>query len=333
MVCLRTFLLCFAVSAAFAGDADTDRDGLSDQFEQALLERFAPHFYISGTDCDLAPAEFLAGSPDPRVKARNGTVYGQVFPLARRAGGASFIEIHFYHLWAQDCGMNGHALDAESIYALVRADRDELLPEAWLAEFWLAAAHENTLCDMSNGARAVVLAAVDRGPEVWVSRGKHASFLVKNLCLQGCGRDTCDDARLMQIPTLVNLGEIGAPMNGAIWSQSTSWPLASKMIPRYPSASMPDLPASAGVELVPTRDVVRGGRSTVKVAARTYESLISADTHTEAFFEAGAMGAASGVVVAGNSVGRTVHGLKAASSATRRWLRGAFGGIEPQRSR
>src|SRR5262245_16687423 len=206
---LRALLICLTVGSAFGGDADTDRDGLSDQFEQALLQRFAPRFHISAGDCDLAPAEFLPGSAEPRLKSRNGTVYGQVFPLPRQEGVGSFVEIHFYHLWAQDCGMNDHALDAESVYALVRADADESRPEAWRAEFWLAAAHENTFCDVSNGARAAALAAIDRGPDVWVSRDKHASFLAKTVCSGGCGRDTCDGAQAMRVSNLINLGELG----------------------------------------------------------------------------------------------------------------------------
>jgi hypothetical protein len=333
MAGLRTVLLCLAVGSAFAGDTDSDRDGLSDQFEQALLERFAPRFHISAGDCDLAPAEFLADSPDPRVKARNATIYGQVFPVTRHVGAGSFVEIHFYHLWAQDCGMNGHALDVESVYALVRADSNELPPHAWFAEFWLAAAHETTLCDVTNGARATALTAVDRGPDVWVSRGKHASFLGEKLCSKGCGRDKCDGAQLMRISALVNLGEPGAPMNGAAWSQSTAWPLASKMLPRYTSALMADLPAGAEVGLVSARDVVRGGRSTIKVAARTYGWLVAANTRTEEFLLAGATGAAAGVVAARNSAGKAGRGLKAASAATGKWLRGAFGAAAAQPSR
>ncbi len=313
-------IVFLAVGSALAGDVDTDRDGLTDRFEQALLERFAPRFHISAADCDIAPAEFVAGSPEPRVKARNGTVYGQVFPVSRSGG--SFVEIHFYHLWAQDCGMKSHAFDAEAIYALVRADGEGSPPQDWKAEFWLAAAHEDTLCDVSNGARAAALSAVDRGPDVWVSRGKHASFLDKEACTRGCGRDVCDDGPPMAIASLINMGAAGAPMNGSAWAQAGSWPLASKMVPQYTDARIARLPVGSGVELVPARDVPRGGRTTIEVAARVYESLVSADTRTEA-----------GLGAAGDSVGKTGHALKAASSATRRWLRGAFGVIAPPEKR
>ena len=179
---LRPGLLCFlALGIGFSTEVDTDRDGLSDEFEQTLLLRFAPRFHISGADCDVAPAEFQEGLSDPKVKARNGTVYGQVFPVRRDGVAGNFIEIHFYHLWGEDCGLTGHALDAESVSALLRADGDQWRPEGWLAEFWYAAAHENTLCDMSNGATATALRALEHGPDVWVSRNKHASYLSRDL--------------------------------------------------------------------------------------------------------------------------------------------------------
>jgi hypothetical protein len=95
--------------------ADGDHDGLSDTFEQDLLKRFAPSFVIPGGDCGGSPAEFAAGSPEPRVVASNGTWYGQVFPSQLPAGNGVFIEVHFYHLWARDCGCNGHALDVEHV--------------------------------------------------------------------------------------------------------------------------------------------------------------------------------------------------------------------------
>jgi hypothetical protein len=325
---LRPLLLCLVAGIAYGGEADTDRDGLSDEFEQALLERFAPRFHISEADCDVAPAEFVAASPEPRVTARNGTVYGQVFPVRRSGLAGSFVEIHFYHLWAKDCGMNGHALDAESVYALLWADGQGAPPEMWRAEFWLAAAHENTLCDLSTGASAAALAAVDRGPDVWVSRDKHASFLSRKLCSAGCGNETCDGARAMRISKLINLGEPGLPMNDAVWAQSASWPLASKMTPHYTGALIARMPAGAEVELVPAREVVRGTRSTVRVAGRTYGSFVAANASTGAALEAGATGAAAGVNASRasmrSSAGNTRRSLKAAFSSIERSLRRAF---------
>src|ERR1051326_5316751 len=118
---------------------------------------------------------------------------------------------------------------------------------------------------MSNGAPARALGPVDHGPDVWVSRNKHASFLSRDFCAGGCGGDACDGDQPMRISKLINLGEEGAPMNGINWSASTSWPLASKMMPRYTSALIGRMPAGNDVELVPAHDAVRGTRTTIKV--------------------------------------------------------------------
>lgn len=53
--------------------ADLDRDGLDDALEQGLLRQFLPVFLVSG-ECDVAPAEFVAGEAEPRVASRNGTI-------------------------------------------------------------------------------------------------------------------------------------------------------------------------------------------------------------------------------------------------------------------
>ncbi|MEO7652776.1 MAG: hypothetical protein ABIZ80_20130, partial [Bryobacteraceae bacterium] len=94
---------------------DGDGDGLSDVQEQALLEKFAPAFLISIGECDSLPAEFLPGSKDPQVVARNGTIYGQVSRHKGSSGPGSFVEVHYFHLWGRDCGRAGHALDAEHV--------------------------------------------------------------------------------------------------------------------------------------------------------------------------------------------------------------------------
>ena len=86
----------------FAG-TDDDRDGLPDDFEQAILDRFRPQWKISSTDCNGLPAEYVAGVPTPTVKEQNGTIYGQVFIRGSNSLGF-FIEAHFYDLWAADCG-------------------------------------------------------------------------------------------------------------------------------------------------------------------------------------------------------------------------------------
>lgn len=202
---------------------DEDGDGIADALEQKLLEQFVPAFQIAQNDCDVLPSEFVRGVAEPKVVARNGTLYGQAF---RVEGG---IELHFYHLWANDCGRVRHALDAEHVSALLVEDQGE-----WRAKYWYAAAHEDTICERGSAARAAVVYAEWRGPDVWVSRGKHGSFLSEATCRSGCGSDRCDRSQRWKPKQIINLGEQNASLNGSSWLHSALWPLREKMDSDFP---------------------------------------------------------------------------------------------------
>jgi hypothetical protein len=213
---------------------DSDHDGLSDDLEQSLLVQFAPKFLIGAHDCSNIPAEFQPGNSTPLVKAENGTIYGQVFPTKDLIDGAPAAEIHYYHLWRIDCGPHGHLLDTEHVSVLVRADPAQApSPDPasanWKALYWYAAAHENTVCDVSQIAHASTLHAENSGPIVWISPGKHASYLNQALCEKGCGADRCENMTALAPAKLINLGEATHPMNGSVFIASSAWPLAAKM--------------------------------------------------------------------------------------------------------
>ena len=208
---------------SLAAPKDSDRDGLSDSVEDALLARFAPTFMVSRTDCSVAPAQFAREKKTPTAIADDGTIYGQAFP---QKGSSKLVELHYYHLWRRDCGEMGHALDTEHVSALIEVDGD---PDSAKALDWYAAAHEDTVCDASHLARASTLGALDRGATVWISAGKHASFLTEELCTHGCGEDRCEQMEKLQVRAIVNLGESQAPMNEISWLRSGEWPLESKM--------------------------------------------------------------------------------------------------------
>src|SRR5262245_2137510 len=225
---LFVLLILLPAQFAFAQIQDRDRDGLDDQFEQELLAKFLPTFMIAADDCDGLPAEFVADSSKPTVLAKNGAVYGQASRHSADDNG-TFLEIHYYHLWSRDCGRVGHKLDPEHVSVLVTADNRDRPVSAWRARYWYAAAHENTLCDASNAATGAALEAEDHGATVWVSSGKHASFLSELKCRLGCGENRCKAMKLMQAATVINIGEPGVPMNGSVWAESDRWPLKSKM--------------------------------------------------------------------------------------------------------
>jgi hypothetical protein len=202
---------------------DSDRDGLSDSLEAQLLAAFAPDFMVSRNDCSVAPAQFVSAFSKPTVMADDGTIYGQAFPRKHHPGE---VELHYYHLWREDCGELGHALDTEHVSALIQLAKAD---GSAVALYWYASAHEDTLCDASHLARAGTLEAEKHGPTVWISRGKHASFLSKDLCRHGCGGDRCDQMERLNVRAIVNLGEADAPMNSIVWLRSSDWPLQEKM--------------------------------------------------------------------------------------------------------
>ncbi|HEY0564561.1 MAG TPA: hypothetical protein VGC88_03200 [Terriglobales bacterium] len=213
--------IAFAQDTRIAGDGD--HDGLSDDVEQKLLDEFAPQFLTSPADCAIAPAAFAPGVDAPSFTERNGTVYGQAFPVTR--AGVQEVELHYYHLWTADCGKRSHPLDAEHVSVLLRRAGNA----EWEAEYWYAAAHEHTVCDVSRLYSARTLDAVSHGPKVWVSAGKHASFFSAEQCRNGCGADVCSNAVPLEKTAIVNLGEPGHPLNGASWVSSPGWELRAKM--------------------------------------------------------------------------------------------------------
>jgi hypothetical protein len=268
---------------------DSDRDGLSDNLESELLKQFEPRWMIDTKDCSIEPAAFAANTSVPTAVADDGTVYGQAFP---RHGEKNEVELHFYHLWRQDCGEMGHALDAEHVSVLVHRElKGEEKPE-WKALYWYAAAHEDTVCDASQITRASTLDAVDKGTTVWISSGKHASFLHEELCHSGCGGDRCAEMKKIKTGDVVNLGELSHPSDGDLWVASPRWPLAEKM-------RRTDFTASriARLEKLPDTDVVwanpakrpaqaaiYGGNSAINGIAigghNTDTALVLADSNT-----------------------------------------------------
>lgn len=246
---------------------------------------------ISQAECDALPAEFVPGSREPKAAAKNGTIYGEVFPAETDGAAGKFLEIHYYDLWSRDCGRRGHALDAEHVSALVRADGPAESATSWKAVYWYASAHQDTICDSSQGAKASTLGAEDHGPTIWISAGKHASFLSVEACNKSCGEDRCEPATPLSPAGIVNIGEPGAPLNGAVWVDSDRWPMTAKMKPDFSAPARAKLDEAAAQGVIPLNDaspsvkgVVAAGGSTVDALAtsnrETGDALATADANT-----------------------------------------------------
>lgn len=293
------FLLsALLVPAVFAQNTpqsfvDSDHDGLSDSIEEALLAQFAPSFLIARNDCSKTPAEFVPGLKTPTVAAEDGTIYGQVTPVKPSTGNFPTAEIRYFHLWKSDCGPHGHHLDTEHVSVLVSATGNSSGSEAWKAVYWYAGAHEDTVCDTSQIARASTLQAVNHGPRIWISNGKHASYLNETLCNVGCGADKCVDMIPLAPGKIVNLGEPAHPMNGSVFIASSEWPLMGKMgstdFPPQPIARLNQLPETdiawfnAGKH--PAQGIIANSSATGHALAtsgrNTTSALATAGTNTD----------------------------------------------------
>lgn len=284
--------ICFAaVAACSARDAgaqaskgpaiDSDRDGMSDDLEQALLQRFLPSFWIDRNDCAGVPAQFVPARRDPVVASEDATIYGQATPRKSSNIAGSQVELRYYHLWSHDCGPMGHPLDTEHVAVLVEASSGTVGPEDWKALYWYAAAHQNTICDAGQIARASGLDADTAGVHVWISSGKHASFLRPELCGHGCGGDLCREMHPLNVTRVVNLGEPASPMNGALWAESPRWSLAAKM-----SRSDFDLQAVTRLEGLPPSEIawinpsLGPTQSTIAAGGSTASALALANRKT-----------------------------------------------------
>lgn len=277
---MRTWLFLIAIAiAAPAASQDLDRDGVADLLEQALLEKFAPTLLLVKGECDDLPASFAPNVLSPRVVARDGTLYGQAFRIPS-ADDRVLVELHFFHLWARDCGRRGHDLDAEHVSAIVSAAGLDAPAYAWIADVWYAAAHEGSVCDASSGARASVIGAEAFGPRVFVSSGKHASYLAPGQCKSGCGGDECGDDRVVAPSRIINIGERGAPLNGALWIHSDRWPLQEKLRSDFDPALRARLYDSNVDHVVPLMRHWRGPQAPVLAGDTALDGLEIASEST-----------------------------------------------------
>jgi hypothetical protein len=269
-------LLCAAVPAAAQ---DLDRDGLSDSLEQLLLEKFAPTLLLSRHECAGLPASFQPGNGDPKVVAKDATLYGQAFPIGVDEGRAR-VELHFFHLWDRDCGKVSHDLDAEHVSAIVSAAGLDAPAGEWRADAWYAAAHEGSVCDASSGASARVLGAESSGPRVFVSSGKHASYFDRGQCKWGCGSDECSGDLPIRASAVINLGELDAPINGAVWAHSSRWPLAEKFSSDFDPQLRARLESPRSTHVIPLMQRWRAPQAPMLAGDTAFDGLSTAAEST-----------------------------------------------------
>ncbi len=319
-----SFLACTHAPAQAV--IDSDRDGLSDALEQSLLDHFAPAFHTHPHDCSVKPAFFLPGRPDPIAVEQDGTIYAQATPRTLPGFAAPLIALRYFHLWQSDCGRMSHPLDAEHVSVLVEAPASD--PSTWRALYWYAGAHEDTVCDASQIARASTLDAETAGAQVWISQGKHASFLHPELCRRGCGGDDCTLMQPLSITRIINLGEPAHPMNGAAWTASAQWPLEGKL-----ERTDFDPALLARLERLPPSDIAwvypskRSAQAAVAAGGATIDALAIGDRKTDTALSL-AQDATGNAIDA--SYDNVVHSLQKSTRNVNRFLHGNLGKPKPK---
>jgi hypothetical protein len=283
---------------------------VSDTLEQALIEQFRPHFLVDADECAQVPAEFEAFSVKPRVREHNAAIYARVSPSAALGPGVTALELQYYHLWERDCGLvASHPLDVERVVALLVPGEN-----GWKALYWYAAAHEGTVCDTSNAISAATIGASSSGPRVWISAGKHASYLDPNLCGQrGCGGDHCREMVDLPPGPLINLGEAQAPLHGAVWTASKEWPFERKLGHVFDSALIAQLEASDGLLLARVNGRLRPTQFSISIGGEVLEALDTASRHS-------GIGVNQAEKKTGNALAKTWHGIVCALGNTVRAL-------------
>ncbi len=308
---------------------DLDGDTLPDAFEQELLERFQPRFFLSRNECADLPAEFAANEPEPRPLAANGVIYGQAFSVEGKGG--PWIELHYFHLWARDCGRWGHPLDVEHVSALLATPEETTSSAAsltstpvneWRALYWYAAAHEDTVCDVSHGAHARALGAERHGAKVFVSRAKHASYLSRERCKFGCGGDECKDPKEMEVPRVINLGERGRPLNGAIFASSNRWPMAQKLGSDFTETVRQQLAAGSPKKIVAVNSGLPPVRATILAGEEILSGAGTGMRHTDGALQNGAEATDNALNTSHEATGNALKsGYRATESAVGRAFR------------
>ncbi|MGD0579328.1 MAG: hypothetical protein ABSC08_10410, partial [Bryobacteraceae bacterium] len=214
---------------------------------------------------------------------------------------------------------------------LVEADGEDREADAWKAVFWYASAHEDTVCELSSAAKAKELGAEDHGPDVWISRGKHASFLSQSACRGGCGGDVCEGSQSFHPTKIVNIGERGAWLNGCSWVASGKWRMLQKMGTDFTDDRIallgknePGGVVTLNPQLRRTQAVLSAGDSTVEAVGisgrKTGLALAEAGTETDSALQAageaaGEAGRATDRALAGSTT-KTGDALSAAGSST-----------------
>lgn len=186
-------------------EADSDRDGISDELEEQVARHYFPFYSLAAHDKCPNHGMLYRVSPHPH---------------------ADLLIVRYVALYEYDCGMRGHPGDSEVFSTLVDPARPP--PEGILAVRTIA--HQGTLCESVMtcgsvpGCRPCETGMRDGKPFpiVYASVNKHGGYLSEQVCnfsfvcdYGGCTRQARGDD-----PPMQNAGEPDAPMLSNLTGQA-----------------------------------------------------------------------------------------------------------------
>ena len=202
------------VASDVAGDVamliDDDGDGLDDAVETQLATAYMP--YVSLDPGDGCPLD------------------GMVVRVRPHPADPTAILIVYDHLFANDCGLDGHAGDDEVFGVAI----DPAMPAPMGILAIRAVSHQNTPCERDTqcstcgDSRPACDRATDMTPIVYASKDKHGSYATLAQCpLIGTCLDQCTLNPARRTPPVVNAGEPDHHLVGDLTTQgfvTADWP-------------------------------------------------------------------------------------------------------------
>ncbi len=168
---------------------------------------------------------------------------------------------------------------------------------------------ENTICDASHAARSSFVNAEHQGPRVWISAGKHVSFLGLELYHGGCSGDNCAGMRVMTVTAIIDIGERAAPMNGAVWIESPAWPSAAKMQTDFTETVLRKLNTAEGPGIIAVNEAQAPVNAVVHAGSAGVGALSTADQKTDGALSAAASATGKSLERSKRSVGNSLKGV------------------------
>jgi hypothetical protein len=201
-------------------------------FESELGQKFGPTYHASRNERDYLAQ--LEPQKEPRLGLAHPPwrpyVYFSVLALGT-SGGTRVYEINYLTIWEWDAGLQRgpviigpHRWDIERTATFVAGPKGRHDPGAYKVRQTYYASHERVrlggVLSLDNSRYVKYRRGLERGPDVWWSKGKHASFPDLDALGGSTARDSYQKPGEVARPgeySLTDVGTLEQPSSEALW--------------------------------------------------------------------------------------------------------------------